>query len=316
MVIPSFAVGRTQEMIYQLNMLYDENPETYGKLKSVPVYIDSPMANAATEVFKKNTAVFDDDFKAFMDKGDHPLEFKNLHFTQSTEESQALNSDRKPKIIISASGMCEAGRIRHHLKHNLWNPKCSIVFVGYQAEGTLGRKLVEGAESVNLFGEEIQVNAEIVNLEGFSGHADRDGLAHWVGSFVTHPMVFLVHGEKEAKENFAAYLGENLDIHPIVIQQNSEFELVPGSRPEGTHVGPVSAFQLDADEINALRNKISGLSSSIGDLLNTAAVETGKNISPERLIEINNIIQELAESEANLKAALLEEAEEERASEE
>ena len=315
-VIPSFAVGRTQEMIYQLNMLYDENPETYGKLKNVPVYIDSPMANAATEVFKKNTAVFDDDFKAFMDKGDHPLEFKNLHFTRSTEESQALNSDRKPKIIISASGMCEAGRIRHHLKHNLWNPKCSIVFVGYQAEGTLGRKLVEGAESVNLFGEEIQVNAEIVNLEGFSGHADRDGLAHWVGSFVTHPMVFLVHGEKEAKEDFAAYLGENLDIHPIVIQQNSEFELVPGSRPEGTHVGPVSAFQLDADEINALRNKISGLSSSIGDLLNTAAVETGKNISPERLIEINNIIQELAESEANLKAALLEEAEEERTSEE
>lgn len=314
-VIPSFAVGRTQEMIYQLNMLYDENPEIYGKLKNVPVYIDSPMANAATEVFKKNTAVFDDDFKAFMDKGDHPLEFKNLHFTQSTEESQALNSDRKPKIIISASGMCEAGRIRHHLKHNLWNPKCSIVFVGYQAEGTLGRKLVEGAESVNLFGEEIQVNAEIVNLEGFSGHADRDGLAHWVGSFVTHPVVFLVHGEKESKENFAAYLGENLDIHPIVIQQNSEFELVPGRRPEGTHMEPVSTFQLDADEINALRNKISGLSSSIGDLLNTAAVETGKNISPERLIEINNIIQELAESEANLKATLLEEAEEGRVSE-
>ena len=168
---------------------------------------------------------------------------------------------------------------------------------------------------MNLFGEEIQVNAEIVNLEGFSGHADRDGLAHWVGSFVTHPVVFLVHGEKESKEDFAAYLGENLDIHPIVIQQNSEFELVPGRRPEGTHMEPVSTFQLDADEINALRNKISGLSSSIGDLLNTAAVETGKNISPERLIEINNIIQELAESEANLKATLLEEAEEGRVSE-
>lgn len=305
-VIPSFAVGRTQEMIYEFNKLYDENPETYAKLKDVPVYIDSPMANAATEIFKKNTAVFNKDFQAYMDKGDHPLEFANLHFTQSTEESQALNGDSKPKIIISASGMCEAGRIRHHLKHNLWNPKSSIVFVGYQAEGTLGRKLINGAESVNLFGEEILVKAEIVNLEGFSGHADRDGLAEWISKFETHPNVFLVHGEQKAKEDFAEYIGEKYDIHPIVITENSEFELTPGKKPTGLATYPKVGYELDSDEVEALRNKISAISTSIGDLLNTAAMETGRNIDPERLVEINNIIQELHNAEANLREALLE----------
>ena len=313
-IIPSFAVGRTQELLYFMREMKKE-----GLVKSNPdftVCVDSPLANEATKIFSGDLRGYlDDDALEVVKDGERLFTFPGLTMTESSEESKMLNMDKSSKVIISASGMCDAGRIRHHLKHNLWNPKCSIVFVGYQAEGTLGRKLVEGAESVNLFGEEIQVNAEIVNLEGFSGHADRDGLAHWVGSFVTHPVVFLVHGEKESKEDFAAYLGENLDIHPIVIQQNSEFELVPGRRPEGTHMEPVSTFQLDADEINALRNKISGLSSSIGDLLNTAAVETGKNISPERLIEINNIIQELAESEANLKATLLEEAEEGRDSE-
>lgn len=305
-VIPSFAVGRTQEMIYEFNKLYDENPETYAKLKDVPVYIDSPMASAATEIFKKNTAVFNADFQAYMDKGDHPLEFANLHFTQSTEESQALNGDRKPKIIISASGMCEAGRIRHHLKHNLWNPKSSIVFVGYQAEGTLGRKLVNGAESVNLFGEEILVKAEIVNLEGFSGHADRDGLAEWISRFETHPNVFLVHGEKQAKEKFAEYVGEKYDIHPIVITENSEFELTPGKKPQGLATYPQSGYELDSEEVDALRNKISAISASIGDLLNSAAIETGRNMDPERLVEINNIIQELHNAESNLREALLE----------
>lgn len=305
-VIPSFAVGRTQEMIYEFNKLYDENPETYAKLKNVPVYIDSPMASAATEIFKKNTAVFNADFQAYMDRGDHPLEFANLHFTQSTEESQALNGDSKPKIIISASGMCEAGRIRHHLKHNLWNPKSSIVFVGYQAEGTLGRKLVNGAESVNLFGEEILVKAEIVNLEGFSGHADRDGLAEWISKFETHPNVFLVHGEKQAKEDFAAYVGEKYDIHPIVITENSEFELTPGKKPQGLATYPMPGYELDSEDVDALRNKISAISTSIGDLLNTAAIETGRNMDPERLVEINNIIQELHNAESNLREALLE----------
>ena len=161
-VIPSFAVGRTQELIFELNKIYDsETDPRRQELMDVKVYIDSPMANAATDVFKNNAQVFDEETKDYISKGDNPLEFENLKFTRSTEESQWLNIDRKPKVIISASGMCEAGRIRHHLKHNLWDARNSIIFVGYQAEGTLGRMLVEGAKEVTLFGEKIQVNAKI-----------------------------------------------------------------------------------------------------------------------------------------------------------
>lgn len=171
-VIPSFAVGRTQELIYELNRYYEGNNKYKKDLEDLDVYIDSPMATTATEVFKKNVQAFDDETKEYILKGDNPLDFKNLKFTRTTEESQRLNMDRTPKIIISASGMCEAGRIRHHLKHNLWDKKSSIVFVGYQAEGTLGKNLIGGLKEVVLFGEPVQVNAEIYNLEGFSGHAD------------------------------------------------------------------------------------------------------------------------------------------------
>ncbi len=141
-----FAVGRTQELIYQFNMFYEQHPEYQKQLENVNVYIDSPMATTATEVFKRNAQVFDEETKQYILSGDNPLDFKNLKFTRNTQDSQMLNSDRSPKIIISASGMCEAGRIRHHLKHNLWDSRNSIVFVGYQAEGTLGRMLVEGAK--------------------------------------------------------------------------------------------------------------------------------------------------------------------------
>lgn len=224
-VIPSFAVGRTQEMIYELNKLYDNNPEVYARLKNVKVYIDSPMANAATQVFKENPECFDEDTQAYIKRGDNPLDFKNLVFTKTTEDSKRLNTNKESKIIISASGMCEAGRIRHHLRHNLGDKKNTVIFVGYQAEYTLGRKLLQGAESVNLFGEEVPVNAKIVNLEGFSGHADRDGLAEWVSSFKNNPKVFLVHGETDAKNDFAAYIDEHYGIKAIVITENSEFDL-------------------------------------------------------------------------------------------
>ena len=194
-IIPSFAVGRTQELIYQFNMFYEQHKEYQEALENVNVYIDSPMATTATEVFKKNAQVFDEETKAFILSGDNPLDFKNLKFTRNTADSQMLNADRSAKVIISASGMCEAGRIRHHLKHTLWDARNSIVFVGYQAEGTLGRSLVQGAKEVKLFGEPVSVNAEIYNLEGFSGHADQAGLIDWLSGFQTAPkQVFLVHG--------------------------------------------------------------------------------------------------------------------------
>ncbi|HKK96455.1 MAG TPA: MBL fold metallo-hydrolase [Anaerovoracaceae bacterium] len=304
-VIPSFAVGRTQELIYQLDRFYDENKEVAKQLENVKVYIDSPMATTATEVFKKNAQVFDEKAKNYILKGDNPLDFKNLYFTRSTDDSRMLNFDNSPKIIISASGMCEAGRIRHHLKHNLWNKNSSIVFVGYQAEGTLGRRLVEGIKEVTLFGEEIQVNAEIHNLEGFSGHADRNGLVEWLSAFEVNPKkVFLVHGEMQPKREFAEYVKENLGIEPVVVEGVSEFELdgeVVLNEALGISEG------LDDQDLQNLRNKISNISSNIDAVLYNAKLVTGSDIPVEKLIRINNVVQELEKASINLGATITEE---------
>lgn len=315
-IIPSFAVGRTQELIFEFNKLYDNNPDISAKLKNVKVYIDSPMANSATQVFKDNVSVFDEEAQDYINHKDHPLEFDNLCFAQSTADSQRLNEDTAPKIIISASGMCEAGRVRHHLKHNLWNPKSTIIFVGYQAEGTLGRKLIEGAKSVNLFGEEIQVKAEIVNLEGFSAHADKNGLEEWLAAFETDPEVFLVHGESDAKHAFAQFIGEKLGTHPIVLEGNAEFDLTEKKKVKSSGAAldkgaenKDEAFdnELSAEDLQALRNKISTIGDEIEDVLGGAKMATGKKISSEQLIRINNIVQALDANTIELREATLEE---------
>ncbi|MDR1068209.1 MAG: MBL fold metallo-hydrolase, partial [Clostridiales Family XIII bacterium] len=225
-VIPSFAVGRTQELIYELNDLYENGGEFSEALKSICVYVDSPMATIATEVFHKNARVFDEEYKQKVLAGDDPLDFPNLKFTKTTEESMALNTMKEPKIIISASGMCEAGRIRHHLKHHLWEPNSSVVFVGYQAEGTLGRRLIEGVKTVKLFGDEIYVNAHIYSLEGYSGHADRNGLIAWAAGLRKPPAhLFLVHGELEAKQALARGIADAAGMHPTVVTEIAEFDL-------------------------------------------------------------------------------------------
>ena len=205
-VIPSFAVGRTQEILYELNKLKEEKDDEefrrkYKLLMKVPVYVDSPLAISATEVFSDNMDLFDEETKEDMAKGDNPLEFPGLQFTKTADESKALNEDPKPSIIISASGMCEVGRIKHHLKHNLWNPKSTILFVGYQAPGTLGYNIVNGAKTVKIFGEEIAVNARIEYIEGYSGHADQELLMNFIYSFIKKPKhIFLVHGEPESQD--------------------------------------------------------------------------------------------------------------------
>lgn len=205
-VIPSFAVGRTQEILYEINTIKEskgdeEFKREYEELKKVPVYVDSPLAISATEVFKENMELFDDETKELIKSGDDPLEFPGLQFTRTPEESKELNEKNEPCIVISASGMCEVGRIKHHLKHNLWNEKSTILFVGYQAEGTLGRKIVEGAKKVKIFGEEIAVNARVEYIEGYSGHADQEGLMNFIYSFVKKPKhIFLVHGEEEGQK--------------------------------------------------------------------------------------------------------------------
>ena len=229
-VIPSFAVGRTQEILYEINTIKDQHqddPEfmhAYENLMKVPVYVDSPLAISATEVFKKNVDLFDDDIKELMMKGDNPLEFANLHFTQTAEESKALNESPDPAIIISASGMCDVGRIKHHIKHNIWNPNSTILFVGYQAPGTLGRRIVDGEKEIKVFGESFTVNARIEYIEGYSGHADQQGLLDYVASFRTKmpKHIFLVHGEELAQETLKGKLQKELENIDITIPSYGE----------------------------------------------------------------------------------------------
>ena len=303
-VIPSFAVGRTQELIYELNRFYDSNNEYRKELDKIFVYIDSPMATTATEIFRRNAQVFDEETREYILKGDNPLEFKNLKFTRSSKESQDLNFNKEPKIIISASGMCEAGRIRHHLKHNLWNPKNSIVFVGYQGQGTLGRSLVEGIKMVTLFGEEIQVNAEIHNLEGFSGHADQNGLFAWLAHFEQKPkQIFLVHGEEGSKKDFAKLVNEKLSYEPIVVMGNSEFEL-DMNKSEIVNMDSAREQAAEADKIQKVRDKLSSIHLDLEQILYSANLAVEENISDKKITLINNIIQELEKSTINLATAV------------
>ena len=301
-IIPSFAVGRTQELIYQFNMFYEQHPEYQSQLENVNVYIDSPMATTATEVFKRNAQVFDEKTKEYILSGDNPLDFKNLKFTRNTADSMMLNEDKSPKIIISASGMCEAGRIRHHLKHNLWDSRNSIVFVGYQAEGTLGRMLIEGAKEVKLFGETISVKAEIHNLAGFSGHAAQKGLLDWLSGFRQEPeQIFLVHGELESKKDFARLVGDELGFHPVVITENSEFELETGqllSRDQ------VIMDVMDDEGIEELKDKIGVIKSELDSVLSSTQGIIENKISAEKLQQINNIVLELEKASANLGSSI------------
>lgn len=224
-IIPSFAIGRTQELIYELNKYYEYNEDLETFLR-VPIYIDSPMAISATEIFKKNAYCFDEEAKKLILEGDNPLEFDNLYYVRDNEESMRLNQVNYPKVIISASGMCTAGRIRHHLKHNLWKANNSVVFVGYQAEGTLGKIIKEGAKKVKLLGEEIAVLAEIHSIEGFSGHGDQQDLLNWVGSFKKKPKrIFIVHAEEEASQTLGQLIEKQYHIPTTIPSMGYSFKL-------------------------------------------------------------------------------------------
>ncbi|HEY3424837.1 MAG TPA: MBL fold metallo-hydrolase [Negativicutes bacterium] len=214
-IIPSFAVGRTQVILYYLHQLLKA-----GKIPDIPVIIDSPLAISATSIFMHNTQDYDSEAVSQLQKEHiNPLLMPQLTFTKTAEESKALNQLDKPAIIISASGMADAGRILHHLKHNLWRPEASILFVGYQAEGSMGRRLIEGAKRVRILGEEISVKAQIYNLDGFSAHADQEQLLDWLSHFTDKPAnVFLVHGESDMSEPFAKLVQEKLKLSTYIPQ--------------------------------------------------------------------------------------------------
>jgi len=219
-LIPSFAVGRTQEVIYALNNYFDED-----KLKNLSVVVDSPLAEKATRIFENNKEYFDSEAKE-MEKHDNDiLSFEGLKFTHSAEESMKLNEVQKGMIIISTSGMCDAGRIKHHLKHGLWRSENSIVFVGYQAEGTLGRKIIDGNKMVKIFGEDISVAASIYNLQGLSGHADRNGLINWIDHMKIKPKrIFLVHGDSDAQKSFKELL-DSKEYTSVIVKCMEEYKL-------------------------------------------------------------------------------------------
>lgn len=244
LVIPSFAVGRTQEMLYFIREI-KERRLVHGH-DGFKVYVDSPLAIEATRVFAENyLGCYDTAAMALVQKGINPLTFQGLEVAVTPDDSMAINFDKSPKVIISASGMCEAGRIRHHLKHNLWRPECTILFVGYQAIGTLGRNIIEGEKEVRLFGETITVNAHIEELAGVSGHADKKGLLNWVNHFEKKPeRVFVVHGEDLVCEDFTKCLKEEYGYNAFAPYSGACFDLAANQMiSEGVKI-PVAPKEL------------------------------------------------------------------------
>lgn len=244
LVIPSFAVGRTQEMLYFIREI-KERGLVQGH-EGFKVYVDSPLAIEATRVFAENyLGCYDTDAMALVQKGINPLTFQGLEVAVTPDDSMAINFDKSPKVIISASGMCEAGRIRHHLKHNLWRPECTILFVGYQAIGTLGRNIIEGEKEVRLFGETITVNAHIEELAGVSGHADKKGLLNWVNHFEKKPeRVFVVHSEDLVCEDFTKCLKEEYGYNAFAPYSGACFDLAANQMiSEGVKI-PVAPKEL------------------------------------------------------------------------
>lgn len=226
-IIPSFAVGRTQEMLYFIRQIKADN--LISGHDGFRVYVDSPLAIEATDIFINNReSCYDAEALSFVRQGINPIAFDGLIRTVTSDDSRAINDDTRPKVIISASGMCEAGRIKHHLKHNLWIPQNTVLFVGYQARNTLGRSLVEGAKKVKLFGETIHVSAEIKQLPGVSGHADMNGLITWAKAISGVKKYFIIHGDADSADGFAQHLRDELGADSYAPYSGAEFDLISG----------------------------------------------------------------------------------------
>lgn len=265
-IIPSFAVGRTQELIYQFNKYYKYNEDLEYHYR-VPIYIDSPMAVEATKAFMKNSYYFDDEAKKLIKNGDNIFQFDNLRYVKTTEESMSLNKVKFPRVIISSSGMATAGRVRHHLKHSLWDEKNAVVFVGYQAKNTLGRILLDQTKSVKLLGENIAVKADIKNMEGFSGHADKNDILNWINDFKIKPKkIFLVHGEDEEMIPLSKNIEKKFGIKTILPNLNELFQL---STLETEYVNSLSKSEMSEKidiDLKELKDDISNIENSNGNL--------------------------------------------------
>jgi metallo-beta-lactamase family protein len=263
-------VERTQEILYILGELQRE-----GSLPDIPIYLDSPLAIKATEIFRKNKSSYDREALAIVNSGFDPFDMDNLKLTESTRESMSINEHEGPAIVIAGNGMCTAGRIRHHLKHNLWCKGASVVIVGFQAAGTTGRKLVDGARRVKILGETISVNARIYTIGGFSAHADQQDLVQWVGNFTSNPQVFLIHGEEESSRSLAQTLESSygLNVHipkwkeRLLLKPREVVEEVPDlsfGEPDVATQAQNALIDLE-NELKALKKRIKA-KESVGEL--------------------------------------------------
>ena len=297
-VIPSFAVGRTQEILFELDKIKEQrkNDEAFAKeydtLMKAKVYVDSPLATSATEVFEKNMDLFKPEVQEFIQRGDNPLDFPGLTFTQSVEESKALNMSTEPCIIISASGMCDVGRIKHHLKHNIWNPKNTILFVGYQAPGTLGRRIVDGEKKVKILGEEFAVKARIEYIEGYSGHADQEWLLNFVYSFNSKmpKRIFLVHGEPHSQEALKNKIEEKTGIGVTIAQYGEKYTLDDNLNKIQAYKNPLEKQQQRIeiiDKIEALENEIEEIKHSLKENIRLSSS------SDVDMLKLNNKVSDL-----------------------
>ena len=297
-VIPSFAVGRTQEILFELDKIKEQrkNDEAFAKeydtLMKAKVYVDSPLATSATEVFEKNMDLFKPEVQEFIQRGDNPLDFPGLTFTQSVEESKALNMSTEPCIIISASGMCDVGRIKHHLKHNIWNPKNTILFVGYQAPGTLGRRIVDGEKNVKILGEEFAVKARIEYIEGYSGHADQEWLLNFVYSFNSKmpKHIFLVHGEPHSQEALKNKIEEKTGIGVTIAQYGEKYTLDDNLNKIQAYKNPLEKQQQRIeiiDKIEALENEIEEIKHSLKENIRLSSS------SDVDMLKLNNKVSDL-----------------------
>ena len=295
-VIPSFAVGRTQELLYYIREIKQRG--LVKEHNDFPVYVDSPLAIEATSIFLQcDPDIFDDETREVLKQGYNPIFFPGLITAVTSEESKMINFNNEPKVIISASGMCEAGRIRHHLKHNLWREDSTILFVGYQAVGTLGRALYEGAESVKLFGEEVAVHAEITYIPGISGHADKDGLIAWMQGFTKKPqMVFVNHGEDEVTDSFAKCLHDEHGFETYAPYSGTIYDFKEGkflAKPAGVPIVKEEVTQGRANATAAMQRLLTA-----GDRLQ-AVLRRAEGLSNKDLARFTSQIEALCDKWQN-----------------
>ena len=294
-MIPSFAVGRTQELIYELNKYYEYNVNV-EEYMNIPIYVDSPMAVLATEAFQLNSSSFNNEAKNLILKGDNPFIFSNLRYIKDQKESMALNKYEFPKVIISSSGMATAGRIRHHLKHNLWDEKNSLVFVGYQAEGTLGRIILNGVKKVKILGEEAAVNSEIYNLEGLSGHADQIMLLDWIRKFKTKPQkIFIVHGEEESSKTLSKLIEDEFNIETIIPNIGDVFTIEREDIELAKSIEVESSYLIDDIniELENIYRQIQSLNIRKEELTDPKLIEKDYNTLKNILIELQHNLMDL-----------------------